>query len=455
MIPRLSWTTCLGALVSLCLFAVPAQGSAQQFNQYLAVDCSNPAAQFPTISSALAVATDGTSIWVPPGQTCNENVTIGYLRSIAIATDWAQTFNLNGNLTIQSSHTVEIQGMVVTNPHGDGIDVTNSTDVSFTFVQSVNNSGRGLEIAASNVTIGGAGAFSNNGGRGIDASGNSLLSVVAWGGIVEISNNVDKGINLDRSVMSALGAMTITNTRAQSGGTTPSGAGIAEFGGAKAGLFALFGPVSITGNEGGGILLSESSEMSTGGNATWAPYLETIQANGPFGIDLDFAANLTLIGGVTISDHTTAGITLYGNSQASLAYNSNQIVHNGTGTDSRRAGILVEQGSQLYLDDAIVRNNGGPGVLGLTHATLDIEGSNFSSNAGGSVLCDKSSVLETDLPHPMLGSANSCTVSTPSSHRAHGAFATLVPDWRSTKAHSIKVNRMITSHHRPMTAYPK
>ncbi|UWZ86512.1 right-handed parallel beta-helix repeat-containing protein [Occallatibacter riparius] len=455
MIPRLCSPACLGALVSLCLLAGPAQGSAQQFTQFFAVDCSNPAAQFPTISSALAAATDGTSIWVPPGQTCTENVTIGYLRNIAIGTDWAQTFNLNGSLTIQSSQTIEIQGMVVTNPHGDGINVNNSTDVSFTFVQSVNNSGMGLAIATSNVTIGGAGAFSNNGGRGINAGNNSLLSVVAWGGNVDISNNVDKGINLDRSVMMAFGTMTITNTHAQSDSTTPTGSGIAEFGGAKAGLFALFGPVTITGNEGGGILLWESSEISTGGNTTWAPYLETIQANGPFGISSEFGGSLTVIGGVTISDHTTAGISLYGNSQAAVLYSNNQISHNGTGTDSHRAGILVEQGSQLYLTDAIIRNNGGPGVLGLTHATLDIEGSNFSSNAGGAVACDKSSVLETDLPHPVLGSANSCTVSTPGKLHAHGAFSMNVPDWKGMKAHSLKVNRMITSHRRPSFALPK
>jgi hypothetical protein len=175
------WKACLGALVCICILAGPAQASAQQFTQFYSVDCSNPSAQFPTISSALAAATDGTSIYVPPGSTCTENVTVSYLKNIAIVTDWMKTFNLVGNLTIQSAHTVEIQGMVVTNPSNDGIDVNSSTDVTLTFVQSVNNASRGLTVNSSEVTIAGAGTFSNNGRIGINAGLNSTLSISAWG----------------------------------------------------------------------------------------------------------------------------------------------------------------------------------------------------------------------------------------------------------------------------------
>ena len=216
MVPRCLcfWKACLGALVCICILAGSVQGSAQQFTQFYSVDCSNPSAQFPTISSALAAATDGTSIYVPPGSTCTENVTVGYLKSVAIVTDWMQTFNLAGKLTIQSSHTAEIQGMVVTNSSGDGIDVNNSTDVTLTFVQSVNNTGTGLVLSSSQVTIAGAGTFSNNGGIGINAGLNSVLAISAWGGIVDISNDINFGINLDRSVMNIFGNMTINNTSA-------------------------------------------------------------------------------------------------------------------------------------------------------------------------------------------------------------------------------------------------
>ena len=442
------WKACLGALACLCILAGPSQGSAQQFTQFYSVDCSNPSAQFPTISSALAAATDGTSIYVPSGSTCTENVAVGYLKNVAIVTDWMKTFNLAGKLTIQSAHTAEIQGMVVTNPSGDGIDVNNSTDVTLTFVQSVNNTGKGLALTSSQVTIAGAGTFSNNGDTGINASVNSTLSISAWGGIVDISNNTDFGINADRSVMNLFGNITINNTKGVPGGNLPNGYGISEFGGAKAGIFAGFGPISISSNANGGVSLQETSELSLGGNISWAPYLVNIQGNGPLGIALDYGASLTLIGGVTISDHTTAGVSLYGNSQAAI-YNSNQIVHNGTGTDSDRAGIQVKSGSQALVSTASIQNNGGPGIIGLLHATLDVEGSTFSSNAGGAIVCDPSTALETDLPHSVLGSANACTVSSSGNHQPHGSanMNLGLPDWQNIKARSIKLNRMITSHH--------
>ena len=77
------WKARLLALACLCILAGLSQGSAQQFTQFYSVDCSNPSAQFPTISSALAAATDGASIYVPSGSTCTENVTVGYLKNVA------------------------------------------------------------------------------------------------------------------------------------------------------------------------------------------------------------------------------------------------------------------------------------------------------------------------------------------------------------------------------------
>jgi hypothetical protein len=445
MIPRFCWNACLGALVCLCLLAGSAQGSAQQFTQFFTVDCSNPSAQYPTISSALAVATDGAWIWVTPGTTCTENVTVGYLKNVAILTAWQQTFNLAGNLTIQSSHTAEIQGMIVTNPSGNGIDVNNSTDVTLTFVSSVNNRGTGLGLGSSQLTIAGAGTFSNNGNYGINAGTNSTLSLTAWGGTIDISNNMNTGLNLDRSVMVGLGNTTINNNQAIPGGGYPNGFGINEFGGAKAGMFGLFGPVTIASNAGGGVSLEETSEISLAGNVSWAPYPVNIEGNGPLGVALVYGGSLTLFSGVTISGHTIAGVSLYGNSQAAIYGVNNLIANNGTGTDSHRAGIQVEQGSQAFVSNAAIQNNGGPGILALLHATLDVEGSTFSSNAAGAIVCDGSVALQTDLPHSVLGSANACRVSSDpgKGHQSSSQSANL-PDWRGIKARSLKLNQL---HH--------
>jgi hypothetical protein len=456
MIPRF-WNACFGALVCFCLLAGSAQGSAQQFTQFFTVDCSNPSAQYPTISSALAVATDGASIWVQPGTTCTENVTVGYLRNIAILTGWLQTFNLAGNLTIQSSHTVEIQGMVVTNPFGDGITVNNSSDVTLTFVSSINNAGRALVLGASQVTIAGGGTFSNNARIGIDASTNSTLSLSAWGGTIDISNNVGTGINLDRSVMIGLGNTTINNTQAVPGNTYPNGFGINEFGGAKAGTFGLFGPVTIASNAGGGVSLEETSEISLAGTVSWAPYQVNIQGNGPLGVAAVYGGSLTLFSGVTISGHTVAGVSLYGNSQAAMYGANNVITNNGTGADSHRAGIQVEQGSQAYVSNTAIQNNGGPGILALLHATLDVEGSTFSSNASGAIVCDASVALQTDLPHSVLGSANACKVSSDpgGGHQSSSLSSVNLPDWKNMKARSLKVSQLGTLHHPAATPVSK
>jgi hypothetical protein len=386
-------------------------------------------------------------------------VTIGYLRTIAIVTGWQQTFTLVGNLTIQSSHTVEIQGMVVTNPNGDGIDVNDSSDVTLTFVESVNNSGMGLSLNSSQAVIGGAGAFSNNGNIGVSAGSNSTLSISAWGGVVDISNNTVAGLNADRSMVGSFGNTTISNTRAVQGNGPPSlvpnGFGINEFGGAKAGFFAGFGPITISSNAGGGISLAETSEMSMGGGVSWASNPVVVQGNGPVGIAVGYGGSLTLFG-TQITGHTTAGISLYGNSQASLIGPTDQISNNGTGTGPGRAGILVEQGSQAFVSEAAIQNNGGPGILGLLHATLDVEGSTFSSNTGGAIVCDQSTALATDLAHSALGSANACVVAPPGNH-AHGVgnMSLGLPNWQLVKTRSIKLNSMIVSHRLNATPHAK
>jgi hypothetical protein len=110
----------------------------------------------------------------------------------------------------------------------------------------------------------------------------------------------------------------------------------------------------------------------------------------------------------------------------------------------------VEQGSKAYVSDATIQNSGGPGILGLAHATLDVEGSTFSSNAAGAIVCDDSASLQTDLAPAVLGQANRCMISSNPGENVHNASSDLnlsLPDWQSIKARSIKLNRMISSHH--------
>jgi hypothetical protein len=183
------------------------------------------------------------------------------------------------------------------------------------------------------------------------------------------------------------------------------------------------------------------------GNVSYAPYPVNITGNGPLGVAARYGGSLTLYNGVTVSGHTTAGVSLYGNSQAAI-YNDNQIVHNATGIDRGRAGIVVDDGSQAYVSTATIQDNGGPGILGMVHATLDVEDSTFASNTGGAVVCDPSTVLETDLPHSVLGSANACEMSPLGNHMEHSTTNLILslPDWRSIKARSIRLSKMRLAH---------
>jgi len=86
-----------------------------------------------------------------------------------------------------------------------------------------------------------------------------------------------------------------------------------------------------------------------------------------------------------------------------------------------------------------------------------VEGSTFTSNAGGAIVCDASTVLETDLPHSVLGSANACAISAPGGQPPHGSdkLGLSLPDWQRVKARSIKLNSMIVLHHLNTTPLAK
>jgi Right handed beta helix region len=442
------WKSVIGAIVALWFCCQPNCAQSIYTNSIL-VDCSgNTSGWLPSINAALQIATTGTYIYVMPGTTCHEDVFIDHQTTLALTTSVPKTFNLVGHLAVGESRAIYIGGMNQSGAGWDGVNVSHSDDVTFGSCTSTYNPGNGINVGGSStVSVEGTGVYDYNGASGLLASENSTLWILAWTPTpIDISNNVNSGIHMDRSVLINLGNTTITNNQMAAGAGFPSGFGIDEYGGAKAELFALFGPITIASNQGGGISLMETSEISMGGGTSWAPYLLTIQGNGPLGIFEEFGSQVTLIGGTQILDHATAGIDVYGNSQVSIYNGSNQIIHNGFGLDAARAGIRVEGGSQVYMRNATVVGNGGPGVLGLVNSSLDIAESSFSSNAAGAVVCDGSAALVTDLPSGTLGAANSCKVHTSSGGR-HGNSANFpVPDWRRQKAAADKMDAMASSH---------
>jgi len=445
-----AWKSISGAIFALCLCSQFTH-AANIYTSTLLVDCSGAGAPgwFTSISDALPFATTGTYIFVKPGTTCHEDVFIDHLTTVALTTSLPQTFNLVGRLAVGESRAIYIGGMNQTGSGSDGINVSHSDDVIFDSCSSSSNPGNGIAAAGSStVSVEGSGVYNFNGRSGLFAGENSTLWIFAWNSTpIDISNNVVSAISVDRSVLVHLGNTTMNNSQLATGATFPSAFAIDERGGAKAELFGIFGPIMIASNQGGGISLMETSEISMGGSLSWAPYPVTIQGNGPFGVYEEFTSQLTLFGGVQIFDHSTAGIDIYGNSQAAIYNGTNQIMHNGFGLDPGRAGIRVDGGSQAYIRMANIAQNGGPGVLGLVNSSLDIAGSNFNSNAGGAVACDGSSVLIADLPSGLLGSSNNCKIPSFSGVRRTLSTTFSVPDWKRQKAAADKMRVLASTLH--------
>jgi Right handed beta helix region len=424
----------VSAIVPLFLFFLfcPTRAHAQ----YLIVDCTGatPGA-YPSITAALPNATPGSSILVTGP--CNENVTLSYLNQVNLGAYYGQTATIDGAVSINNSQNLFLYGLNVTNAAGNGITVNNSKSIEIDVCSSNGNAGVGLSVyGTSDVNIGASGTFDRNTAGGISIGNNSYVSVSAWAGQVDISNNGGPGLWASEASFSTLGSTTIVNNVFGSGSN--SGFGIDLRGGAHAQIGALFGPNVISGNQSGGAWVQETAEISF-----WSigqPNL--IQGNGPVGVMVGLGGQVTFADisgplGALISDHTTAGVDLYGNSQAYFL-GANQVLRNGTSTNARTAGIRVDGNSEVYLRGGQVSQNNGPGILALVNSSADFTGVTFSGNAQGEIIaCDSSSTMVSDLTRPNSSYVPAGVVcKTPHALGNRDNFKSVppVPDWSGHKA---------------------
>ena len=402
-------------LVSLLPIGLPVKA----FGQFL-VDCSgNTPGAYTTINSVVPLLTDGAFVSI--NGPCTESVTIGGLSNLWIGGPWGQprATTLQGNLTFNGVRNLFVFGMNVTNPSGDGINISNSYNVVLDNCTSSNNANRGLVISTSNVTIQDTGAFDNNGNSGIDTSGTGELSINGFSGPTSVSNNLGDGISAQDGAMNLGGSLVISNNKINPTslglGSSPAGFGINLWGHARGVLVGIWNTNLITGNQAGGIGLHESSEFSVCCTILLPPGVSLgtiIDGNGPVGASAGFSSQLTIFDGVQISNHSDAGVDVYGHSQVLITGND-QIMNNGTGPASTyptRAGVRVDGNSEAYIRGGQISQNGGPGVLALDNSSVDLSGATFASNLGGPVVCDSSSWLVTDLPGfaSAHGSATPC-----------------------------------------------
>jgi hypothetical protein len=235
---------------------------------------------------------------------------------------------------------------------------------------------------------------------------------------------------------SSLGPTTITNNI--SNGFFAPGLGIDLRGGARAQMGGLFGPNVISGNPNGGASLQENAEISF-----WSiGQLNQIQGNGPVGGLAGFGSQVTFVNisgplAAVITDHTSAGVDLYANSQAYF-FGTNQVLRNGSSTDPRSAGIRLDGNSEVFLRGGQVAQNNGPAILALVNSSADFTGVSFSGNAQGTIInCDSSSWMVSDLvrsnpalPAPGVG----CRTPHALGNRDVAKGLAQPPDWSAAKA---------------------
>ncbi len=105
---------------------------------------------------------------------------------------------------------------------------------------------------------------------------------------------------------------------------------------------------------------------------------------------------MTLYENAQISGHSGPGVELWGKSQLNVS-GANLISQNGTASDPRSAGIVVDGNSEAYLRGGQISSNVGPGMLVLVNSSADSTGATFTGNSNGIITCDSSAYWVSDL----------------------------------------------------------
>jgi Right handed beta helix region len=404
------------------------------------VDCSGTNLNaYPSINAAMAASGPGAFILV--SGVCNENVSIFLGNGFWLGAYYGQTATINGNVSISNSTSVYLYGLTVSNPYNDGINVNSSRSVMLDTCNLSGSAGVGLNVGAgSDVNIMTSGTFDNNGRGGISVFGDAVVSANGWGGPIDISNNGGPGLWSSQGSFNTLGHTTIANNTFAPGSN--SGFGIDMRGAGRAQFGTVYGPNYVTGNQSGGASLQENSEISF-----WSFGASNfIQNNGPLGVSAGLGSQVTVYNNAVISGHTSAGVDLYGNSQAYL-FGPNTLQGNGSSSDARSAAIRVDGNSEAFVRGGAVTGNAGPAMLVLVNSSADFSGVSFSGNTNV-IACDSSSTMVSDLTQPNSTPPAGVLCRTPHGLGGHPITKTqpVAPDVSALKAIHDKYAKMAVKH---------
>jgi hypothetical protein len=420
---------CLWLLMLILAGCFTATARAQQ---YYFVDCTgtNPF-DFPSITSALASGV-GPGAFILVTGPCTENVSINSAFNLSIGAWYGQTASIVGHISVTGSESVYFYGLNVSNPSGDGFDVSSSRAVTLDTCTSNGNLGLALNVSQlSDVTVNAMGSFDNNGTGGFRLGGNSVVSINSWEGLTDISSNVGPGIWMSQgAVFNVIGNTNINNNAvAINSSTTKPVFGVTSLGHSVVQIGTCAGPNTIQGNQAGGFDIEENSELSIYDCGT--TYQNSVLANGPVGISAGFGSQVTLYEMGIVSGHTAEGVELYGNSQLNVE-GAIVISKNGAPGELRSAGIVVDGNSEAYFRGGQLSKNHGPGILVLVNSSTDFTGTEFDGNTGGPVSCDSSAYMVTDEFTGNSGPAG-CSIPHRLGNRHSWPSAPIAPDFTALK----------------------
>lgn len=401
----------------------------------LYVDCSgtDPSA-YPSISAALPDVGDGSTIIVTG--TCNEFVTLWNVKGINLGAAWGQRASINGGIAIWDSKYVYLYGLDIANSPADGIGAYHSTSVYVDTCTSNGNAVVGLAARyMSDVTVLNMGSFDYNSAHGIYLDGSSSILLLPWGGPVDISNNGASGVYAGTGgYFGSWGNTTIAGS---------AGWGVELYGASRFNIGTFLGPSAIEGNSSGGASILEGSEFSF-----WAVsgLQGVIRGNGPTGVSVGLGSQATFaLDGVQISDHTSAGVDVFANSQANFS-GPNSVFRNGRLSDPRSAGIRLDGNSQALLRGGDVSRNSGPGILALVNSSVDFTGVTFSGDTGGIISCDSSASMISDIAQPNPASGVRCKTPHALGNRNFTRKPPAPPELTPYKALQARYRKLATRH---------
>jgi Right handed beta helix region len=404
------------------------------------VDCSGVNSwAYPNISSALANTGNGGVILVFPG-TCYEDVGIYNMNNLAIGA-LSDRVAVQGTFTVYGSDDVYLFSLDFHSSYGDGVSVNSSRNVQLNSCTSSNNPGSGVvAFQDSYVYLGGTGNYSGNGYIGINLQQNSML-VLGLGGQYIFDNNNFFGINASASNLFIWGNSELANN---TGGPYYGGNGIHMDEGSRGVLNSQNGDNRIFGNQSAGIFLDSHSTLEiTGGAYLGNSFQNYIDDNGPTGIIVQGASQLSLGAAGYITGHSGAAVDIEGNSQVIMSGDNNFIQNN------RGPGFNIRANSEADLWGGVITGN-DVGVVASSNSSMAVTAS-LSPNAHGPIQCDSSSYLSiTNLTPSMLGPANGCKITGgPGVNPSHTRTQHLaVPNWKPQRDAEDKFRKLASQYHK-------